>query len=62
MDNLAGILRKVLRVPDHAIIEPRSNTDKNITVLHGHVALIGPMHTGHTQELLIGRGVCPQAH
>ena len=62
MDNLARILGKMLWITNHSVIEARANSNQHIAMLHRHVGLVGAMHPGHSDELLVRERIGTQSH
>ena len=62
MDDLAIVLRKVLGIPDHAVIKARTHRQQHIAILHGVVGFNGAVHAQHAQELAVRSRVSSQAH
>ena len=49
-------------VANHAVVKSCTNRQQHIAMLHGHVGLVGAMHAGHANELLVCGWIGTQTH
>jgi hypothetical protein len=62
VDDLAFVLREVLRIADHAVVETRTDGQQHVAVLHRVVGFDGAVHAQHAEELAVAGRVGAQPH
>ncbi len=62
VDDLARVLREVLRVADHAIVEARADREQHVAVLHRQVRFVGAVHARHADVLRVAGREAAEPH
>ena len=61
MDN-RGPGTEFVDVTYHSVVKACANSDQHITIMHGDVRFIGPVHPQHADELWVGSRIRTQPH
>ena len=60
--NDGGIRTELGRIVGHPIVEPGTDGQDHVGMMHGHIGLIGTVHAEHAETLAIVAGKSAQPH